>query len=99
MALFGWCLPDMPIEQHKKCMKEFEYGTPIPCTCLCHTDLDTFTKEITDRETNANTKKGTKGITNAPKRRGKAPSVEHPKTASTTKSKPSRTKTTTRDGE
>jgi hypothetical protein len=47
MALFGWCLPDMPIEQHNKCTTSFEYAGVIECACLCHTDKELFIKELT----------------------------------------------------
>lgn len=46
--LFGWCLPDMPISQHEKCI---HYSGPIDqqreCPCECHIDLEQFKKQKT----------------------------------------------------
>lgn len=56
MALFGWCLSDMDIAQHAKCIEEFDFGTPIVCQCLCHTDYVAFEKT----KTTPPTKKGKK---------------------------------------
>lgn len=56
MALFGWCLPDMDIEQHTNCTKEFEYGKPITCHCLCHVDMTLFTKEYNAKHNKVLTK-------------------------------------------
>jgi hypothetical protein len=44
-SLFGWCLPGMGIAQHKECARVISDGT-LECPCLCHTDFDTFAKQL-----------------------------------------------------
>ena len=61
MSKFGWCLPDAPVSVHSKCIARFDYGKEIVCDCLCHTDNESFLKEMNKSDGKTN-KKRTKGV-------------------------------------
>jgi hypothetical protein len=49
-SLFGWCLPEMSEEDHKRCMNNFKFhDTTVECSCSCHTKAqqEEETNEVT----------------------------------------------------
>lgn len=60
MSKFGWCLPDAPVSVHSKCITRFDYGNEIVCDCLCHTDNESFLKEMAKSTTTPTKKKKVK---------------------------------------
>ena len=75
MALFGWCLPDMDIPQHSRCIVSFDSTT---CHCMCHVDMTLFTKEYNAK----NNKKTTETTSKKRASNSKKSGVSNPKTTS-----------------
>lgn len=59
-SLFGWCLPDAPIDVHARCIEAFDFNGAISCSCLCHTDNALFIKQMTRVSKPAKKTKGAK---------------------------------------
>lgn len=95
--LFGWCSPELMVDQHDKCKVSFTfYEQEIKCGCLCHSNREEF---LDAQQTTATKRPRNKRTTKPPVASDKPTSTPSVEVTETRKRRRKTTATTNQEGE